>query len=100
MGIDACGHPMKLCFCTCFPSMVPVAYPAQSPRLLELVRESFRYKHYSLKTEETYVYWASFFVRRQKRPGAMRQPREMGTSEVLTDRFAEHARLTATGLFC
>lgn len=74
--------------------MVPVAYPAQSPRLLELVRESFRYKHYSLKTEETYVYWASFFVRRQKRPGAMRQPREMGTSEVLTD---EHARLTATG---
>lgn len=49
--------------------MMPVAYPAQPPRLLEPARESIRYKHYSLKTEEAYVHWASFFVRRQGAPG-------------------------------
>lgn len=43
--------------------MMPVAYPAQPRRLLEQVRELIRYKHYSLKAEEAYVYWVRLFVR-------------------------------------
>ncbi len=62
--------------------MNPVAYPAQSPRLLDQVRELIRYKHYSLKTEEAYLYWVRFFVRWHGRAGVMRHPREMGANEV------------------
>lgn len=49
--------------------MMPVADPAQPPRLLEQVRELICYKHYSLKTEEAYVYWVSFLVRWRGRSG-------------------------------
>ena len=43
--------------------MNPVAYPPPSKRLLEQLCEVIRYKHYSLKTEQAYVYWVRFFVR-------------------------------------
>lgn len=36
--------------------MNSVAYLPQSKRLLDQVREVTRYKHYSLKTEQAYVY--------------------------------------------
>lgn len=62
--------------------MKSAAYPAQSPRLLEQVREMIRFKHYSLKTEEAYLYWTRFFVRWHGRTGPMRHPREMGAAEV------------------
>ena len=35
-------------------------YLPQSKRLLEQVSEVLRYKHYSLKTEQAYVYWVRF----------------------------------------
>lgn len=38
--------------------------------------------HYSLSTEQVYVYWARFFIRWSGHRGAMRHPREMGASEV------------------
>ncbi len=41
--------------------MMSAAYLPQSPRLLDRVREMIRYKHYSLKTEEAYLYWIRFF---------------------------------------
>jgi uncharacterized protein YfbU (UPF0304 family) len=40
-----------------------VSYIPQSPRLLDQLREVLRYKHYSLRTEEAYLYWVRFFIR-------------------------------------
>jgi hypothetical protein len=34
-----------------------------SKRLLEQLREWFRYMHYSLRTEQAYVYRVRFFIR-------------------------------------
>jgi hypothetical protein len=41
-------------------SVNPVSYIARSPRLLAQLRQVLRYKHYSLRTEESYVYWMRF----------------------------------------
>ena len=35
-----------------------------------------------LSTEQVYVYWVRFFIRRSGNGGAMRHPRDMGASEV------------------
>lgn len=50
----------------------------QSPRLLDQLRESIRYKHYSLRTEEAYVYWVRWYIRFH----GLRHPRDMGAPEV------------------
>lgn len=50
----------------------------QAPKLLDQVRERARYLHYSIRTEEAYVYWVRAFVRH----GEMRHPRELGSVEV------------------
>ncbi|RYF63370.1 MAG: integron integrase [Comamonadaceae bacterium] len=52
--------------------------PLHATRLLEQVRERVRYLHYSLRTEEVYVYWVRFFIRFH----GLRHPREMGRAEV------------------
>jgi integron integrase len=52
--------------------------PLQSKRLLDQLRERLRYLHYSLRTEQTYVYWVRWFIRFH----ALRHPREMGQPEV------------------
>jgi len=31
--------------------------PSQKPRLLDLVRAAIRTRHYSMRTEEAYIYW-------------------------------------------
>ena len=62
--------------------MNPVIYTPQSKRLLEQLCEVLRYKHYSLKTEQAYVYWVKFFVRWCGAGGQMRHPRDMGPAEV------------------
>ncbi len=41
-----------------------------------------RYKHYSLKTEQAYLYWIRFYVRWHGRAGEMRHPRAMGDTEA------------------
>jgi len=51
---------------------------ANQPRLLEQVRNSLRVKHYSLSTENSYIYWIRYFIRFHKR----RHPSEMGGPEV------------------
>jgi integron integrase len=50
----------------------------QSKRLLDQVRERARYLHYSLRTEDAYVYWVRFFVRWH----GLKHPRDMGAPEV------------------
>lgn len=34
----------------------------KKPKLLDEVRNAFRTKHYSMKTEETYVHWIKRFI--------------------------------------
>ena len=52
--------------------------PLQSPRLLAQLRERLRYLHYSLRTEQNYVYWVRFFVHFHH----LRHPRDLGKAEV------------------
>ena len=63
-------------------STKPASYIPQSVRLLDQLREVLRYKHYSLRTEEAYLYWVKFFVRWHGRSGQVRHPRDMGAAEV------------------
>ncbi|WP_082680180.1 integron integrase [Paucibacter sp. KCTC 42545] len=58
-----------------FPRDLP---PLQSGRLLGQLRERIRYLHYSLRTEEVYVYWCRAFIRFH----GLRHPAEMGGPEV------------------
>jgi len=52
--------------------------PPKPRRLLDLVRERIRFKHYSLRTEETYTHWIKRFIYFH----AKRHPRELGAAEV------------------
>ncbi|MBS1173953.1 MAG: xerD 3 [Burkholderiaceae bacterium] len=47
-------------------------------KLLDVVREKIRYKHYSLRTEQSYCGWIKRFVYFHK----MRHPKDMGAIEV------------------
>lgn len=51
--------------------------PTPSPRLIPL-RERIRYRHYSLRTEQAYVYWVRAFIRW----AGLRHPRQLGQQEV------------------
>ena len=56
----------------------------QQPRLLEQVREVIRARHYSLRTEDTYVQWIKRFILFHDK----RHPQTMGAAQVqqsLTD---------------
>src|SRR5436190_5587264 len=53
-------------------------YQANPPRLLDQVREAIRRKHYSLRTEETYVDWIRRFVRFCD----LKHPKDCGAAEV------------------
>lgn len=50
----------------------------EKPRLLDQVRLSIRRKHYSHRTEQSYIYWIRNFIRFHK----MRHPSEMRENEV------------------
>ena len=50
----------------------------QCVRILEQLRERIRYLHYSLRTEEVRVYWASSFIRCH----GLRHPGEMEKAEI------------------
>lgn len=54
------------------------AAPAPQPTLIAAVREFLRVKHYSLRTEQSYVGWIRRFIRFHGR----RHPREMGAADV------------------
>jgi integron integrase len=47
-------------------------------KLLNQIRTAVRTRHYSIRTERTYIYWIRQFVRYH----SMRHPRDMGESEV------------------
>ncbi len=63
--------------------------PLKSTRLLAQLRGRLRYLHYSLRTEQSYVYWTKFFAHFH----ALRHPRDLGEPEVeafLTMLATEH----------
>ena len=65
-----------------------------APRLLDQVRGKIRLKHYSLRTEQTYVEWIKRFILHHGK----RHPRDMGATEVeafLTD-LAVRGRVAAS----
>jgi hypothetical protein len=41
---------------------ITLAPPAQKPKLLDQVRHAIRIRHYSPRTEETYVHWIKRFI--------------------------------------
>lgn len=50
----------------------------QSPKLLDRLRAEIRLRHYSIRTEETYVDWARRFILFHDK----RHPKDMGAAEV------------------
>ena len=67
-----------------------MAEPSRPIRLLDRVRERLRIKHYSLRTEEAYLYWIRRYIRFF---GSKRHPETMGDAE-LTE-FLTHLALDA-----
>lgn len=59
-------------------SQDPLVTEARARGLLQTLVERLRYMHYSLRTEEAYVYWVRGFVRWS----GMRHPRELGNEDV------------------
>lgn len=52
--------------------------PAREPRLSDQVRDSLRRRHYSYRTEQTYLYWIRHYIFFHNK----RHPREMAEPEV------------------
>jgi integron integrase len=65
-----------------------------SPRLLHLVRRAVRVRHYSPRTEESYVGWIKRYVRFH----GLRHPGELGVPEItrFLSALAESGRLSAS----
>jgi len=52
--------------------------PYQPPRLLDQVRQTLRLKHFSLKTEKSYIHYIREFILFHNK----QYPREMGVDEI------------------
>jgi len=57
---------------------MPGTPQTQKPKLLDQLRQAIRVRHYSIRTERTYVMWARRFIRFH----GLRHPATMGTQEV------------------
>jgi len=60
------------------PDISPTPDLPAAPKLLDRVRRAIRIRHYSIRTEEAYVYWVRVFIRFH----GLRHPEEMGAREV------------------
>ena len=58
-----------------------------APRLLEVVRQKIRARHYSLQAEKAYTHWIRRFIRFHQR----QHPRSLGRQDV--ERFLTHLAL-------
>ncbi|WP_449369387.1 phage integrase N-terminal SAM-like domain-containing protein [Undibacterium arcticum] len=52
--------------------------PLCAVKILDQLRERIHYLHYSIRTEDVYVYWVKVFIRFHH----VRHPAEMGAAEV------------------
>jgi integron integrase len=72
-----------------FPAKAAFVIANQKSTLLEQVREVLRVKHYSLRTEETYLQWVKRFLKfHRDDAGAWKHPRELGADDVV--KFLNH----------
>ena len=60
------------------PNPLYICEPGKEKKLLDLYREALRVRHYSLRTEGTYISWARQFILFHGK----RHPREMGEAEI------------------
>lgn len=51
---------------------------AKSPDLFEVVRNKIRVKHYSIRTEKSYIYWIKSYLRFY----SLQHPRELGAGQI------------------
>lgn len=58
--------------------VVPQTSLPLRPRLLDQVRDTIRRKHYSLRTEQTYLHWTKRYIYFHGK----RHPAELGSSHV------------------
>ncbi|WP_152205744.1 phage integrase N-terminal SAM-like domain-containing protein [Marinobacter changyiensis] len=56
----------------------PLQRQGKQPRLRDQIRAAIRVNHYNIRTEKTYWYWTSYFIRFHQ----MKHPRDMGPTEV------------------
>jgi integron integrase len=70
------------------PVYTPAAVVSSKPRLLDQLRDAIRLRHYSLRTEETYIQWVRRFILFHNK----RHPLEMGAVE--TTAFLNHLAVT------
>ncbi len=54
------------------------------PRLLDQIRTKIRYKQYSIRTEQAYIYWTKRYIFFHSK----RHPQEMGAKEI--ESFLSH----------
>jgi integron integrase len=59
-------------------STIRIAEGPTSPKLLDVYRDALRVKHYSARTEDTYVSWVKNFILFHNK----RHPRDMGVDEI------------------
>ena len=60
------------------PNPLYIREPGQGKKLLDLYRESLRVRHYSYRTEVTYISWVRQYILHHNK----RHPREMGVDEI------------------
>ena len=60
------------------PNPLYIREPGQGKKLLDLYRDAMRVRHYSHRTEETYVSWVRQYILYHNK----RHPREMGVEEI------------------
>ena len=60
------------------PEPDPITSPTREPKLLDQLRGRLRVKHYSIRTEQSYVEWVRRFVLFHGK----RHPRDLGATEV------------------
>jgi integron integrase len=66
------------------PQMRPGDIVRPTPKLLDQVRETIRRKHYSLRTESTYIDWIKRYIFFHHK----RHPKDMGATEI--EQFLNH----------
>jgi integron integrase len=66
------------------PPMLPAPTPVSKPKLLDLVRDAIRLRHYSIRTEQVYINWIKRFILFHNK----RHPADM--AEVEVRKFLSH----------
>ena len=64
----------------------------QKKKLLDIVREKIRVKHYSISTERTYIYWIKYYILFHNKT----HPINMGKAEI--EKFLTYLAVNKKGI--